>query len=200
MFYIDNILIKEELGRGIEAGFSFHYEKLSNRFLDWLFRHYECMELCENFYDSEPHFEDEEYNMYLDYKKGSQMLTGKSIFCLMTAMDEEGKIDENHSFCKEEHTIEELAQAYQRVKQAYQDYEMERISKCSWQEPYFKGNYGYSQKFVDDFAREMLMKTKRFPRTIKDRLFIARKGDEIRIYFYGRDYWEVDYWFIFKRK
>lgn len=54
MIYISKELIDKELKRDREDGFIFTYKKLSNRFLDWLFRHYYCVEKCENFYDSEP--------------------------------------------------------------------------------------------------------------------------------------------------
>jgi len=46
-------LIDKELKRGNKSS-QFHYQKLSNKFLDWLFRHYYILELTEHFYDSEP--------------------------------------------------------------------------------------------------------------------------------------------------
>jgi hypothetical protein len=54
MKFIDKELIRLELKRDIENGFVFTYKKLSNRFLDWLFHCYYCIEQCDNFYDSEP--------------------------------------------------------------------------------------------------------------------------------------------------
>ena len=48
-------LINEELKYDIKRGYNFHYKKLSNKFLDWLFRHYYIQEFCENYYDSEFH-------------------------------------------------------------------------------------------------------------------------------------------------
>lgn len=54
MIYISKELIEDELKRDKEEGFIFTYKKLSNKFLDWLFRHYYCVERCVNSYDSEP--------------------------------------------------------------------------------------------------------------------------------------------------
>ena len=57
-----------------------------------------------------------------------------------------------------------------------------------------------SQKHVDSLGRTILKNIKKFPRTIKNRIYIAKKDDQIRIYFYGRDFWGKDYWFIFKKR
>ena len=131
-------LIDKELEFDINIGFKFHYRKLSNRFISWLFRHYYIQELCENFYDSEP------------------------------------DTDENY----------------------------ERIEFCNWQEPHFKGNWGATQEQVDDMGQCLLKEEirKNFPCPIKDRLYYAKKDDVVLIYFYGRDLWQVDYWFLFKKK
>ena len=135
-------LIDEELKYDTKRGFEFHYKKLSNKFLDWIFRHYYIQEACENYYDSTPDFDiDDENNIYFD------------------------------------------------------------IEFCNWQEPYFKGNWGMSQKYVNTFGKNILKRIKKdFPVSIKERLYYAQKDDIILIYFYGRDLWCIDYWFIFKRK
>ena len=44
-------LIEKELDI---PGVQFHQQKLSNRFLDWLFRHYKTHEFTIPFYDDEP--------------------------------------------------------------------------------------------------------------------------------------------------
>lgn len=82
----------------------------------------------------------------------------------------------------------------------YKEYEPKRITFNNWQEPYFEGNWGMSQKYVDRFGKETLKKIRNCPFSAKGRLFIAEKDDQIRIYFYGRDYLQVDYWFIFVRR
>lgn len=130
-------LISAELEHDINRGFEFHYRKLSNRFISWLFRHYYIQELCENFYDSEPK-PDEDYN---------------------------------------------------------------RIEFCNWQEPHFKGNWGATQESVDSMGQNVLKEIRdTFLLPIKDRLYYAKKDDVILIYFYGRDLWMLDYWFIFKKR
>ncbi|MDE6015834.1 MAG: hypothetical protein K2H41_09090 [Acetatifactor sp.] len=144
MFYVSKELIEEELKRDKDTGFDFSYRKLSNKFIDRLFNHYYLEELCENFYDSEPEF-DEEVNMY-------------------------------------------------------KDYETARINFNNWQEPYFKGNGGMSQRYIDSYGRSILKRIRNFPKSIKDRLYVAQKEDQIRIYFYGRDFLERDYWFIFRNR
>ena len=86
MIKVDNELINEELKRDRENGFEFHYKKLSNRFIDWLFRHYYLHEMCENFYDNEPDFDDEEYNMYMDYQS-SHKITGLSFWNIVSNLE-----------------------------------------------------------------------------------------------------------------
>ena len=136
-------LINKELKDDIKRGFEFHYKKLSNKFLDWLFRHYYIQEFCENYYDSEFH----------------------------------------------SYPVDTL------------DYKNARIEFCNWQEPHFKGNWGMSQATVDRTSKRTLRYIKKyFPTSIKERLYYAQKDDVILIYFYGRDLWDIDYWFIFKRK
>lgn len=199
MFYVSKELINEELKRGKDIGFDFYYQKLSNKSIDRLFNHYYIEELCENFYDSEPDFDDEEFNMYMDYQNLYQ-LTGLTFWNLVSNMEEIKEKKENFKYSKQPHTQEELKAAYDKVIQMYKDYELERIKFNNWQEPYFKGNWDMSQKYVDLFGRDTLRRIRNFPKSIKNRLFIAYKDDQIRIYFYGRDFWKVDYWFIFKKR
>ncbi len=145
MFLLSQELIKKELKRDQDIGFDFSYRKLSNKFIDRLFNHYYLEELCENFYDSEPESDEEEFNRY-------------------------------------------------------QDYETARIHFNNWQEPYFKGNGGMSQRDIDVYGRSVLKGIRNFPKPIKGRLYIAKKENQIRIYFYGRDFLEKDYWFIFRKR
>lgn len=174
-------LIKKELQKDENNGFDFHYQKLSNKFIDWIFRHYYIHEMCENFYDSEPIFDEEEFNMYMDYQNKHQL--------------------KDFSFSKKLHTNQELKTAYDKIVRMYKEYEDTRLKFCCWQEPYFKGNWGMSQIQVDSFGKSVLKNIRKFPQSIKDRIYIAKKEDQIRIYFYGRDFWKKDYWFIFlKRK
>lgn len=199
MFYVSKELIEDELKKDKDAGFDFSYQKLSNRFIDRLFNHYYLEELCEFFYDSEPDFDDEEFNMYMDYQN-SHKLTGLTFWNLVSNMEEIEEKKENFKYSKQPHTKKELKEAHDKVVQMYKDYEQTRITVNNWIEPYFKGNWDMSQEYVDSFGRSVLKHIRNFPKSIKNRLYFAKKDDQIRIYFYGRDFWEVDYWFVFSKR
>lgn len=200
MFYVDKGLIEKELKRDKDDGYVFSYQKLSNRFINRLFNHYYLAEMCENFYDSEPDFDEEEFCMYMDYR-ASYKLTGLTFWNLVKNMDEIKEKKENFTYSKQPHTLQELKEAHDKVVQMYKDYELKRITFNNWQEPYFEGNWGMSQKYVDTYGRCTLKNIRNYPLSVKDRLFVAEKDDEARIYFYGRDFIALDYWFIFiKRK
>lgn len=200
MICIDKNLINEELMDSKSVlGLTFTYKKLSKKYLDWLFRHYYLREIVENFYDSEPDFDEEEFNMYMDYPS-CEKLSCLAIWNIVSNIDEIAKQKSKFKYSKEYHTINELKNAYNKVKQMYKDYEKIRIEKLTWQEPYFEGNWGCTQRGVDSFGRYFLKKIRNVSKPIKDRLYVSENHDEIRIYFYGRDIWEKDYWFVFNRK
>lgn len=180
-------------------GLTFTYKKLSKKYLNWLFRHYYVREIVENFYDSEPDFDEEEFNMYMDYPL-CEKLSCLAIWNIVSNIDEIAKRKSKFKYSKEHHTVEELKNAYNKVKKMYKDYETVRIEKLTWQEPYFEGNWGMTQRKVDSFGRYFINKIRKFPMSIKDRLYVSEEKNEIQIYFYGRDVWEKDYWFTFKRK
>lgn len=200
MVCIDKKLINEELmdSRSV-LGLTFTYKKLSKKYLDWLFRHYYVREIVENFYDSEPDFDEEEFNMYMDYPS-CEKLSCLAIWNIVSNIDEIAKQKSKFKYSKEYHTIEELKNAYNKVNQMYKDYEKIRIEKLTWQEPYFEGNWGMTQRKVDSFGRYFINKIRKYSKSIKDRLYISEGKNEIQIYFYGRDVWEKDYWFTFIRK
>ncbi len=199
MFFVSEKLIDEELKNDEGRGFNYAYKKLSKRFIEKLFNHWYIHELCENFYDSEPDFDEEEFNMYMDYQNFHE-LTGLTFWKLVTNMEEIKEKKEKLKYSKQLHTKEELKAAHDKVVQLYKDYEQKRINFNNWQEPYFKGNWDMSQEYVDSYGREILNRIRNFPRTIKDRLYFSESDDQIRIYFYSRDFWKVDYWFIFRKR
>lgn len=199
MFYVNKELIEEELKRDKDIGFEFSYHKLSNKFISRLFNHYYLEELCENFYDSEPEFDEEEFNMYMDYQNSFKM-TGLTFWNLISNMEEIKEKKENFKYAKQPHTLKELKSAHDKVVQMYKDYEMTRINFNNWQELYFKGNWGMSQRYIDSYGRSILKRVRNFPKSIKNRLYVAKKEDQIRIYFYGRDFLGMDYWFIFRER
>ena len=64
MIHVDKNLIKYELEPFQPQGFNFHYQKLSNRYLDWLFRHYYIENFSELFYDFEDLPEEERIKIH----------------------------------------------------------------------------------------------------------------------------------------
>ena len=57
-----------------------------------------------------------------------------------------------------------------------------------------------SQKYVDDIGRTHLERVGKCGVSYNGRLFMSDKEDTIFIYYYGRDFAERDYWWIFKKK
>ena len=137
--------------------------------------------------------------MYMDYQK-SFKLTGLTFWNLISNMKEIKEKKENFKYAKQPHTLEELKSAHDKVVQMYKDYEMTRINFNNRQELYFKGNWGMSQRFIDSYGRSILKHIRNFPKSIRNRLYVAKKEDQIRIYFYGRDFLGMDYWFIFRER
>lgn len=195
MINIRQDLIEKELAPYEKQGYIYHKFHLHNSLISKLYNHYNLMEMCENYYDSEPDFDDEEYNMYLDYKENINM-TGLSFWNIVSRSEE---LSENKKFSTKEHTKEEIFDAYQKVSKIYEDYETKRIEFNNWQEPYFVGNWNYSQNYINNVARRTLLSIKRSNVSKKNRLYICQKEDIIEIYFYGRDYLQIDYWFVFKK-
>lgn len=177
MINIRQDLIEKELK---SDDFTYHKFNLHNSLISKLRNHYKLVELWENFYDNEDEYDDEEFDRYMTYNS----------------------ILENnyHKYHSTDCTNEELKQAYKNILQQRKDYEPYRIEFCNWQEPYFKGNWGMSQKYVDNLGRNTLKEIKRTSVSNKDRLYIGYKDNQIRIYFYGRDFMEMDYWLIYERR
>lgn len=203
MINIRQDLIQKEFEKGCTNGLTFRKLKPSNRFIDKLFNHYYVVEHTEHFYDSEPRYNSEEFNMYMDYDyihHRINPISGTALFNTILNYEEMAKEQEGFRFSKEEHTMEELKQAYDKITQQRKDYESHRIEFNNWIEPYFKGNWGISQKRVDKISRKHLEYTKKCGVSYNGRLYIAEDGDSIFIYYYGRDFALVDYWWIFNRK
>lgn len=178
-YYKKNILydvIQNEISNDAVID-KFRKFNIHNSLISKLYHHYICVEMCENFYDSEPHIDDDLFDKYSEYY---DYLNGRI----------ENKADFDYISCRN---------AYFQVQKIYEEYEKERLYHGNWIEPFFKGNWGISQKDVDNIARNTLLGFKKESFSKKDRCYIGFCGDEIRIYLYGRDLLGVDYWFIFKR-
>jgi hypothetical protein len=203
MINIRQDLIQKELERGCTNRLTFRKLKPSNRFIDKLFNHYYVVEHTEHFYDSEPEYDDEEFNMYMDYDYIHHRIdpvSGTAFFNTILNSEEIVKEQENFRFSKEKHTMEELKQAYDKITQQRKDYESHRIEFNNWIEPYSEGIWRMFQKDVDKISREHLEDTKKCSASYNGRLYIAEDEDSIFIYYYGRDFAMVDYWWIFKRR
>ena len=203
MINIREDLIKKELEDTRNQGITFRRLKPSNRFIDWLFNHYYVDEHTEHFYDSEPNYDDEEFKMYMDYEYIHKRINSKSatsVFNTILHMDEIAEQKENFRYSEEVHTVEELEAAYKKIIKQREDYKPRKLEVNNWVEVYIDGNWGMSQKTVDRIARNQLESTKRCSVGYNGRLFIAEKDDIIFIYYYGRDFAEIDYWWIFKKK
>lgn len=203
MINIRQDLIHKELSGVCMGGLHFQKLKPSNRFVDWLFRHYYVQEHTEHFYDSEPDFDEEEFNMYLDYEfihKRIPISSKTALFKTILKMEDITKRKENFHYSKEKHTIQELESAYNKITNQIKNYNLHKIEFNNWIEVYTKGNWGMSQKYVDNISRKHLKGIKKCGVSYNGRLFVAEKEDLIFIYYYGRDYAECDYWWIFKKK
>lgn len=119
--------------------------------------------------------------------------------------DSEPDIDENLFDEYFEYAYEDghNKQAFIEVKRQIEDYRNseDRLTHNTWQDPYCRGIWGMSQKQVDSMSRRILKyEIKRSEVSSRDRLYIGKKDNQIRIYWYGRDVVYCDYWFIFLRK
>lgn len=187
MINIRKDLIEKELERDIDNGYIYHKINLHNKFIDKLLNHYYCHEMCENWYDSEPYVDEYISDMSYMYKFGTD---GK--FHTKEYIKEKYNVD---------YTIEEAKRCSIEHDKIYEEYKNSerRLTFSNWQDPYSEGFWEMSQKKVDKLAWVTLKSIQKFNVSKKDRLYVACKDDEIRIYFYGRDFNELDYWFIFKK-
>ena len=182
MIKIRKDLIQKELDKDVNDDFTYKRLKLSNKFIDKLFNHYYCHEMCEFFYDYEPDYDELEFDKYMTY---CSILEGEYI---------------NYCEDEKEYPTEELRQAYINILQQRRDYESKRIEFNNWIEVFGKGIWGMSQYRVDEAARDTLKEIKKSRVSLKDRIYYAEKDEQIRIYFYGRDFMWADYWFIFMKR
>lgn len=188
MINIRKDLIEKELKRDIDNGYIYHKFNLHNKFIDKLLNHYYCHEMCENWYDSEPNVDEYISDMAYMYKFGTD-----DKVCTKEYIKEKYNVN---------YTIEEAKRCaieYNRIYKEYNNSER-RLTFNNWQDPYGEGIWNMSQKQVDQMAYDTFKSIQKFNVSKKDRLYISYKNDEIRIYFYGRDFDELDYWFIFKKR
>lgn len=194
MINIRKDLIAKELERDVENGFIFMHRCLSNKLLDNLYNKYYVVEACENFYDSEPHIDRYVSDLSYMYKNST----------------EEDLVNPERHFTKDyilktygkEYNREEARLASEFVESEYNKYinSNERIEFCNWQDPYSEGIWSMSQMYVDIMSKDVLKGFRKLSISKKDRIYFAKKEDEVRIYLYGRDIIDKDWWFLFKRR
>lgn len=91
---------------------------------------------------------------------------------------------------------EEFTEHYYDSEDEFKD----RMTFLTWIEPYGEGIWNMSQSHADNVARDAL-KYVRSTNVKKDgRLWIAYEDDYIFIYWYGRDFMKMDYWWVMRRK
>jgi hypothetical protein len=188
MINIRKDLIEQELERDTKRGYIYHKFNLHNKFINKLLNHYYCHEMCENWYDSEPNVDEYISDMAYMYEYG---INGK--IYTKEYIKEKYNID---------YTIEEAKRCSIERDKIYKKYNNSerRLTFNNWQDPYGEGIWGMSQKEVDKLAYDTFKSIQKFNVSKKDRLYISYKDDEIRIYFYGRDFNKLDYWFIFEKR
>lgn len=81
-----------------------------------------------------------------------------------------------------------------------EEYEEERLRFCTWIEVYGKGIWKASQRWVDNTAKQNLVWTKRNGQSYNGRLFWVQRDEFILIYYYGRDFNEMDFWWVLKKR
>lgn len=175
---IDIALIKDELSFDKkDFGWEYAYIKPSNKFIDKLLNHYYLHEMCENFYDTEPDYDDDLYEKYYEYE-----------FNLASIPKD---------------LLKEYKDAHEQILRLREEYDKtDRLTYNNWQEPYAEGIWGYTQNKCDRIARKTLkLIRKKYGKSLQNRFFVTCNivdGKKmIQIYFYGRDIIELDYWFIF---
>lgn len=194
MINIRKDLIEQELERDTKRGYIYHKFNLHNRFIDKLLNHYYCVEMCKNWYDSEPNIDKYILDMaYMYEDRTEEEINDKDNYFTKYYIKEK---------YNKEYTREEAKRCYEIEKQLYEEYKNSerKLTFNNWQDPYKEGIWGMSQKEVDKIVYDTFKFIQKFNISKKDRLYISHKDDEIRIYFYGRDFNKLDYWFIFKKR
>lgn len=80
------------------------------------------------------------------------------------------------------------------------DEDEDRLTFLTWIEPYGDGIWYMSQADADKAARDALYAVRSTNVKKDGRLWIAHEDDYIFIYWYGRDFMEMDYWWVMQRR
>ncbi len=221
-------LIKRELEE-LETQYGTKLEKLklSAKFMYWVLNHYRVEEFRDMFYDSEPDFDDEEYSMYLDYEliRGGTCFSNEMAYLTSLYIDEIQEKGKDFRYSRKAHSDEELEKAHESILRQIAEHEETKLTTNNWTDVYsadiLEGNQdayifedktgdgvctpcgwmrGRSQKEIDKMARERLKEIKQESQNYEERLFYSGEGDCIIIYYFGRDFLDTDFLWVYKRK
>ena len=187
-------LVNKELESDINIGFNYENIKLTKEIVKELFQSYYTHEYCEFYYDSEPSIENYISDIAFMYEH---------------CTEEDINSNEKHFTKKyiletyaKEYNVEEAKLASEFVKNEYANYmESERrLTHNNWIEVHGEGIWSMTQNQVDKYAKKCLIDFIDNKIDKSDRVYLAKKENDLRLYIYGRDELSLDYWFIFERK
>lgn len=79
-------------------------------------------------------------------------------------------------------------------------YENRRMRFCNWIDAIGDGLWGMSRKRVDRISKRLLKGSRSRPAKNDGRYYIGFDGDYAYVYWFGRDKFCVDYWWVFKKR
>lgn len=200
MIRVRHDLIAEELSKNTNYGFAFHKFNLHNGFINKLHNHYLCSECCTFWYDSEFGETDNSYlydmaQIYSNSKDSSYDDAQEQYDWIQQKIKEvEDKYYEKFTWDKAKKCFDDFTQAYKLY-----DESDNRLETLNWIDNDLEKGW-INQQEVDILARNILRHIRKIGIS-KERLYIAYKDDEIKIYWYGRDLKDkCDHWMAFKRR
>ena len=200
MSHIRQDLITEELHKDTNVGFVFHKFNLHNSLISKLYTHYFCSECHTFWYDSEFGETDNSYlydmaQIYSNNKEPSYDNAQVQHDWIQQKIEEvENKYCEKFTWDKAKKCFDDFNRAYK-----FYDESDNRLETLNWIDDDFDEGL-INQQGVDNLARNILQHIHKMGISNKERLYIAYKDNEIRLYWYGRDLKKCDYWITFKRR
>ena len=200
MSHIRQDLITEELHKDTNVGFIFHRFNLHNSLISRLHNHYLCSECCTFWYDSEFGETDNSYlydmaQIYKDSKDPSYDDAQVQHDWIQQKIEEvENKYCEKFTWDKAKKCFDDFNRAYKLY-----DESDNRLETLNWIDDDFDEGW-INQQRIDNLARDILQHIHKMGISNKERLYIAYKDEEIRLYWYGRDLEKYDCWMTFKRR
>ncbi len=155
-----------------------------------IFKKYYVVEFIEEFYDSEPHYKDEDehelHRMSWDYK--DLLASNKTTnFC-----------PADLKYCKQPHSLKELKAAHRYVSQQIAKFQPKRLAFNNWFDVYGEGMWGMSQVEADKMASDTMEELRQVSVHRHNRWWMIKEGNgRLIIFYYGRDWRDADYiWYL----